>query len=265
MRVVLLTRPSTLQGIAIVEAFAKAGLPLAAALIEPKALGQRRRRLLAVYRQNGLMPTLRKVARIILEDHLPDLLHRQSREKPRTVDGVCRRYGVRVTSVSNHNTPETERILRTVDPDIVLLAGTRIIKAHILDVPRIGTINAHTGWLPNYRGRNANLWAFLEGGPTGITTHFVDPGVDTGRILIREPFPIGPGDTIQGLEMRAALHCAELMLRSVRGLEAGTITPISQREEDGRQFPALPVGHEDEVRRRLRAPAGAGADVAPMR
>lgn len=265
MRVVLLTRPSTLQGIAVVEAFAKAGLPLAAALIEPKSLGVRRSRLLTVYRQNGLMPTLRKVGRIIVEDHLPGLLHRRSREVPRTVDAVCRRYGVPLDTVSNHNAPECERILRTVDPDIVLLAGTRIIKAHILAVPRIGTVNAHTGWLPNYRGRNANLWAFLEGGPTGITTHFVDPGVDTGHLLIREPFPIGPGDTIQGLELRAALQCAELMLRTVRGLEAGTITPIPQRKEDGRQFPALPVRHEDEVRRRLSAPTGAGADVAPMR
>ena len=265
MRVVLLTRPSTLQGIAVVEAFAEAGLPLAAALIEPKSLGERRRRLLTVYRQNGLLPTLRKVARIIFEDHLAGFLHRRSREATRTVDAICRRYGVPVHTVSNHNAPECERILRAVHPDIVLLAGTRIIKVHILQVPRIGTVNAHTGWLPNYRGRNANLWAFLEGGLTGITTHFVDPGVDTGHMLIREPFPIGPGDTIQGLELRAALHCAELMLRTARGLEAGTITPIPQRKEDGRQFPALPVGHEDEVRRRLAAPAGARAGVAPMR
>src|SRR6266849_2305071 len=261
MRVILLTRPSTSQGMAIVEAFAQAGLPLAAALIEPKSLGERRKRLLAVYRQNGLISTFRKVGRIMLEDHLPGLLHRSSREKPETVNAVCRRYGVSVYMVSDHNAPECEGILRTADPDIVLLAGTRIIKAHILEIPRIGTVNAHTGWLPNYRGRNANLWAFLEGGPTGITTHFVDPGVDTGHMLIREPFPIGPGDTIQGLELRAALHCAELMLQTVRGLEAGTITPTPQRAEDGRQFSALPVGHEDEVRRRLAAPTGVRADV----
>src|SRR5712692_2779361 len=265
MRVILLTRPSTLQGTAIVEAFARAGLPLAAALIEPKSLGERRKRLRAVYRQNGLISTFRKVGRIMLEDHLPGLLRRSSREEPETVDAVCRRYGVRFHMVSDHNAPECERILRTADPDVVLLAGTRIIKAHILKVPHIGTINAHTGWLPNYRGRNANLWAFLEGGPTGITTHFVDPGVDTGDILIREPFPIGPGDTIQSLELRAARHCAELMLRTVRGLEAGTITPTPQRKEDGRQFPALPVGHEDEVRRRLAVPIKAGANVTTTR
>ena len=265
MRVVLLTRPSTLQGIAVVEAFAKAGLPLVKVLIEPKSLGERRKRLLGVYRQNGVMPTLRKVGRIIFEDHLRGVLHRRSHEEPRTVGAVCRQYEVPMDTVSNHNDPECERILRAADPDIVLLAGTRIIKAHVLQVPRIGTVNAHTGWLPDYRGRNANLWAFLEGGPTGITTHFVDPGVDTGHMLIREPFPIGPGDTIQGLELRAALHCADLMLRTVRGLETGTITPIPQRKEDGRQFPALPVGHEDELRRRLAAPARASADAAPMR
>src|SRR5712691_3225947 len=119
MRVILLTRPSTLQGKAIAEVFAKAGLPVAAALIEPKSLGEHRKRLLAVYRQNGLISTFRKVGRIMLEDHLPGLLHRSSREKPETVDAVCRRYGVGVHMVSDHNAPECEGLLRTADPDVV--------------------------------------------------------------------------------------------------------------------------------------------------
>lgn len=256
MRVVLLTRPSTLQGTMIVDAFARERVPLAAAVVEPKSIGERRQRLLRVYRQNGLLATLRKVLRIVIEDRLPALLRRAPANEVRTVKAACHTHGVALHTVPNHNSSECETLLRTLTPDIVLLAGTRIIKDHILRVPRVGTVNAHTGWLPEYRGQNANLWAFLEGGPTGITTHFVDPGVDTGPILLREPFPIGPGDTIQGLEVRAAAHCADLMVKTVRGLQAGTVTPAKQRKEDGRQFPALPVTHEDEVRRRLASRQG---------
>lgn len=256
MRVALLTRPATLQGIAIIDAFDRRRLPLVAVLVEPKSFDERRRRLLKVYRQNGLLGTLWKVLRIVGEHHLPNLLHRVPVSEARTVANACRSHAVPLYTVSNHNSFECETILKTFAPDMVLLAGTRIIKDHILRVPRVGTINAHTGWLPAYRGRNANLWAFLQGDPTGITTHFVDPGVDTGPILLREPFPIGPGDTIQGLEARAAQHCADLMVRTVSGLEAGAITPMTQRKEDGRQFPALPVHLEDEVRRRLGSPSG---------
>lgn len=256
MRVVLLTRPTTLQGIAIVDAFHSRRLPLIAAVIEPKSLSERRRRLLSVYWQNGPFGTLRKVLRILTEDYLPDLLRGRQRSEARTVETACRSHGVPAYMVPDHNSFECEDILRRLAPDIVLLAGTRIIKDHILRVPRVGAVNAHTGWLPKYRGRNANLWAFLEGGPTGITTHFVDPGVDTGPILLREPFAIGPGDTIQGLEARAAQHCADLMLRTVTGLDTGALSPVAQRKEDGRQFPALPVPLEDEVRRRLGSPPG---------
>ena len=256
MRTVLLSRPMSQQGILTIEAFAREGLPISAVVLEPKPLSERRKRFLKVYRENGPFYTLLKVGRILVDDHLLPLLSPAWPQSVRTVAEACASHAIPAHTVLDHNGSECEALLRSLAPDLLLLAGTRIIKANVLAVPRIGTINAHPGWLPTYRGRNCNLWAFLEGGPTGISTHFVDPGVDTGPILLREPVPIAPGDTLEEIDRRAAAHCGALTAKTVRGLTSGAITPIPQRPEEGRQFPGLPVSQENEVRRRLSPRGG---------
>jgi folate-dependent phosphoribosylglycinamide formyltransferase PurN len=256
MHIVLLTRPTTLQGILIIDTLVREGLPLAAVVLDPKPYTERRTRLLKVYRENGLMDTVRKLSRILVEDHLMARFRSRPSLPAATVPALCARHGIPVHSVPNHNRLESEALLRSLAPDLLLLAGTRIIKGNILGVPRLGTVNAHPGWLPAYRGRNCNLWAFLDGGPTGISTHFVDAGVDTGAILLRKPFPISSGDTILDIEYRAARQGAMMIAETVRGLASGSITPMPQRADDGRQYPALPVRLETEVRRRLRVRGG---------
>lgn len=68
--------------------------------------------------------------------------------------------------------------------DVGLHAAAVIYRGRTIDAFRLGILNAHIGVLPRYRGRCVMEWALLEDGPTGITTFFVDEGIDTGSPIV---------------------------------------------------------------------------------
>ena len=90
--------------------------------------------------------------------------------------------------------------IRQQAPDIGLHAIGVIYRKPILDCFRLGILNPHIGLLPEYRGRSVMEWSVLHGRPTGITTFFIDEGIDTDpRIVLREPIEVS-----QFCEIRAA-------------------------------------------------------------
>jgi hypothetical protein len=101
----------------------------------------------------------------------------------------------RVTSV---NDPATEQMLRSVDPTLVVVNGTRIITATVLDSVDRPFINTHAGITPRYRGVHGGYWALVEGDPdrVGTTVHLVDTGIDTGGVLAQATFSVTPEDSI---------------------------------------------------------------------
>ncbi len=67
----------------------------------------------------------------------------------------------------------------------------------MLEMPTLGTLNAHPGLLPRYRGVDVVAWAVLNGDPVGVSVHLVDAGIDTGRICRTRELPIHRGDTLE--------------------------------------------------------------------
>ena len=105
-----------------------------------------------------------------------------------------RQTKVPVHHVENHNTPECIELVRSLRPDLAILRGSGIVKDAILGTPKIGTLNAHWGLLPEYRGVDVTEWAALSGHTIGVTVHFVDAGIDTGPMLISRQVVAQPGD-----------------------------------------------------------------------
>jgi methionyl-tRNA formyltransferase len=113
----------------------------------------------------------------------------------------------------------------------------------VLDVPGRGSINIHASLLPRYRGAAPIAWAIIRGETeTGITTFQMDPGMDTGDMLVREATPIGPGETAGELAARLAPLGAKVILRTLAELDELTPTPQDHgqatlaprlRKEDG--------------------------------
>jgi methionyl-tRNA formyltransferase len=126
--------------------------------------------------------------------------------------------------------------LRRLGPDLVLLLGADIVPAPVLAVPRLGTINAHYGLLPAYRGMNVTEWSVLRGDPVGVTVHLVDPGVDTGDILLREEIALEPGETFATLRRKHQDVAARLLVSAALQLRDGTARRLPQAPEHGRQY-----------------------------
>ena len=131
--------------------------------------------------------------------------------------------------------------LRSLAPDLCVTAAFgQILSQEILDIPRIGTVNVHSSLLPKYRGSAPINWAIMEGETvTGVTTMMTDKGLDTGDILLKREVPILPGETAEELTARLSPIGAELLIETIRRLEAGNCPREKQNEAEASYFPML--------------------------
>jgi phosphoribosylglycinamide formyltransferase-1 len=104
-------------------------------------------------------------------------------------------------------------ILREENVDLVVLAGfMRILGAVFLAAYPRRIINIHPSLLPKHRGSNAAAQALTAGDKvTGCTVHYVDEGVDTGKIIAQREVPVQPGDTAESLQARIQTAEHELL------------------------------------------------------
>jgi methionyl-tRNA formyltransferase len=131
---------------------------------------------------------------------------------------------------------------------IVVVAYGRILTTRLLEAPRYGCINLHASLLPAYRGAGPIQWALIRGeAETGVSTMWMEEGLDTGPILEQASTPISAGETAAQLGDRLAALGAELLVSSLRTLQAGTLRARAQPEEGASLAPLLSPsdGHID--------------------
>ncbi|HLW89300.1 MAG TPA: methionyl-tRNA formyltransferase [Terriglobales bacterium] len=135
--------------------------------------------------------------------------------------------------------------LAALKPDAIIVVGYgRIIPPWMLDLPPLGNINLHASLLPKYRGAAPIQWAIAQGETvTGVTTMRIDPGLDTGDILLQRKFPIAADDAAETLAPRLAAIGADLMIETLRGLESGAIHPRPQDHAHATLAPILKKEH----------------------
>jgi methionyl-tRNA formyltransferase len=138
--------------------------------------------------------------------------------------------GVRVLQPRRVRLPEAQDALRSLAPELqVVVAYGQILPRSVIDLAPRGTINVHGSLLPRYRGAAPVQWAIVnDEAETGVTTMMIDEGLDTGPMLLARSTPIGPEETAPELETRLARVGAELLLETIDGLVAGTVTPQPQ-------------------------------------
>lgn len=136
---------------------------------------------------------------------------------------------------------ETLKILQQLNPDlIVVVAYGKILPKEILDLPKYGCINVHASLLPKYRGASPIQWAIVSGEKvTGVSTMYLNEGMDTGDVLLSEQTEIGENETAETLWDRLAVLGASLLLKTVKGLEEDSITPIKQDETQATYAPII--------------------------
>lgn len=147
------------------------------------------------------------------------------------------------------NNLEFRARLEATAPDaIVVVAYGRIIPPWMLRLPRLGCINLHGSLLPKYRGAAPIQWAVAMGETvTGNTTMLLEEGLDTGPILLQQEIPIAPGQTAAELFDVLAKAGAPLVVKTLPGLDDGTIAPKQQDHSRATLAPILTRedGHMD--------------------
>lgn len=122
----------------------------------------------------------------------------------------------------------------------VVVAYGQLLSPQILQMPRLGCINAHGSILPRYRGAAPIQWSIVHGEPeTGITTMLMDEGMDTGAMLLMSKVPIAWWDTALEVGDALAQSAADLLVETLFGLEKGTITAIAQDSEQATYAPLI--------------------------
>ena len=158
------------------------------------------------------------------------------------VKEAAQRLALPITQPDKIKTNETfQTQLAGLNPDAIIVVGYgRIIPQWMLGLPRFGNLNLHASLLPKYRGAAPIQWAIANGEKvTGVTTMRIDSGLDTGDILLQRTLPIADQDTSETLSPRLAALGADLMVETLRKLEAGEIVPTAQDDAKATLAPIL--------------------------
>ena len=122
------------------------------------------------------------------------------------------------------NNVELINKIAQINPDaICVVAYGKIIPKEILEIPKYGCINVHGSILPKYRGAAPIQWSVINGDKeTGVTTMFMDEGMDTGDVIMEERVTIGENETTGELWDRLSKIGADLLVKTIESIEAGT-------------------------------------------
>ena len=145
--------------------------------------------------------------------------------------------------------------LTNIKPHAIIVVGYgRIIPQWMLDLPPLGNINLHASLLPKYRGAAPVQWAIARGeSVTGVTTMRIDAGLDTGDILLQQELAISLHDNAVTLAPRLALTGADLMVETLRRLQAGS---IYHRPQDNSLASLAPILKKEDGLIDFSRPAG---------
>lgn len=182
--------------------------------------------------------------------------------RPSPVKRVAEEHGLVVFHPTRLRDRFTQAFLSSFRPDVIaVVAYGHIFPPWMIDLPRLGCVNLHASLLPKYRGAAPIQWAIIRGERiTGVSTMKMDPGLDTGDVLLQRQIEIADEDTTETLSERMGPMGARLMVETLRGLDRAEIKPRPQehhlatlapllKKEDGQIDWSLTA---EEIARRVR-------------
>ncbi|QKZ15690.1 methionyl-tRNA formyltransferase [Spirosoma sp. KUDC1026] len=129
--------------------------------------------------------------------------------------------------------PAFLEMLASYQADLQVVVAFRMLPEVVWAMPTIGTFNLHGSLLPQYRGAAPINWAIINGETeTGVTTFFIEKEIDTGQMIFQDQEPIYPDDTAGTVHDRLMERGADLVLKTVRAIEAGTYPRTPQPASD---------------------------------
>jgi len=150
----------------------------------------------------------------------------------RSFRSYSRKYRIPLYKTKNINCKKTISLIRHLRPDIIYsIAFPQRIGEQVINVPKHGCINFHDSLLPSYRGLCAYFWIMTDNQKeSGISAHFIDKDLDTGKIILQKKFKIGNKETMQHLYCTSSKLNGEALLEIQDKLENSLVRPFSQNK-----------------------------------
>lgn len=138
------------------------------------------------------------------------------------------------------NNTEFINEIKEMNPDVIcVVAYGKILPKEILEIPKLGCINVHASLLPKYRGAAPIQWAILNGDKiTGITTMYMDEGMDTGDVILKKEVEIDENETTGELWDRLSKIGGNLLVETLKQIQSG-IAPRKKQDNDFTIAPML--------------------------
>ena len=146
------------------------------------------------------------------------------------LENLCTQRSVTAIPFEKINSPECISIIENYKPDLIFnINSYQIIKEPILSIPPQGIINFHNGPLPRYGGVNIPSWVIINREEThGVTWHFMDTGIDSGRIVFQKLFPVPDNYTAADLMRKCIVEGINVFMENFDSLVAGQLTYAEQ-------------------------------------
>ncbi len=224
----------------------RSALSRAIACARTQGVGAMLRRIRARYNPTGTAPdeVRRSLARFAADHRLADW--------DRRIPATCRQAGIPYLRAPGVNDPTAVAFVKGLHVDLLLSTAGDIYRADMLAAPRVGILNAHMAFLPEFRGMNVLEWSVFCDRPMGVTVHFVAPKIDAGDLVVAHELPIEPGDTLATLRARSLTLNVALMLEAVRLLRADATGCRRPGDGPGRQYFVMHPRLRALVERRVR-------------
>lgn len=243
LRVGLLGMADNLSARVIVAELARLGRPVDVVFLAHAGVRAQWRRVFRKLRAAGPAATLQRAA-LALKWRRPAAVA--------SVDANPIPCGATVHHVGEVNAEETRRRIRAEQLDVMLIVTDTMLERGTFSIPRLGTLNAHPGWLPRYRGLGATMCMLRDGLVPAISVHLVDDGVDTGPVLVREA--VTPEIALEGIAADLACYReqARMFARALALFEIGQAIPIDTFLEPSSMARALPAAEARKIYAALR-------------
>ena len=146
------------------------------------------------------------------------------------VKNYCISNGIKFLQPLNLNDKDFINELKSFNADIFIVVAFKILPENIWTIPKKGTINIHASILPNLRGAAPINWAIIYGlKKTGLTSFFINNGIDTGDIIIQEEIDINENDTYEIIYQKLKKLSSTFILDSIKAIEGGTKPRIQSK------------------------------------
>ena len=163
---------------------------------------------------------------------------------PSDVKKLALENNIEVFQPAKLKTGEAFDIIKELNPDIiVVVAYGKILPKEIIEFPKYGCINVHGSLLPKYRGAAPIQWSVINGErKTGVTTMYMDEGLDTGDMILKEETDILENETSGELYERLSVLGAKLLIKTIEEIENGS---TKREKQDNNNFSYAPMLNKD--------------------